>query len=117
MPVTTATSVMLSWMQPPFSFTVNNNLVRYTRVTGSGRQPLCDEFSDSDSEIDTSRSSDFGNLQEFSLYSVTVTVNFLSAAFGTVPSASADLEFTTDSAGMYVCCILFRIYPILGCSL
>ena len=103
----TATTVMLSWTMPPLSFPVNSFQLMLTRVTGSGQQ-LCGDFVDNRLEIVIGGSRNFSNLQESSVYSVRVTVNFQRATLGIVPSAFADIEFTTQSASKYCSYLMKR---------
>ena len=96
----TATSVTVSWTQPPFSFPVASYGVFVTRVTGSGPQQLCQIVSNvtrTHSANDTTEL--FEDLLELSTYRARVRVNFQSASFGSVPSVFAETEFTTQSAG------------------
>ena len=73
----TATSVTVSWTQPPFSFTPVGYVVTLTRVMGSG-QALCTTVEDSRTPVSTSATSlDFTDLEEFSTYAVTVTATIV----------------------------------------
>ena len=96
----TATSVNVSWTQPPFSFTPVGYTVALTRLTGS--QPvLCTGVDDSRSmEITMSdpTAAQFMSLHEFSSYRARVTANF--NAFGQSSRSSSTADFTTYSAGM-----------------
>ena len=103
----TATSVTVSWTQPPFSFTPVNYTVTLKRVTGSG-QALCANVEDSRSPISTSDTAqDFSNLEEFSTYRATVTARFME--FGLSLTTPASMEFitlVTGNMGIYCSGIL-----------
>ena len=85
-PSPTATSVTITWTQPEFSFPVVDYTVSLTRVTGSG-QVLCPSVMDSRPSVTTMAtvtSMEFTGLQEFSVYTVTVTAR-LTTTFGLMP--------------------------------
>ena len=94
----TTTSVTTTWTQPRFSLPV---AVTVIRVTGSG-QVLCPSFEEEDQSTTTSPSvttTTFTGLQEFSSYTVRITVNF-SPAFGLSSLiATESATFITLSSG------------------
>ena len=95
----TSTSVIITWTQPEFSLPVISYTVSLSRVTGSG-QALCTGYMDTRPSVTTMASvtsMNFMDLQEFSIYSVTVTARF-SASFSNSPK-TVSMEFTTPSAG------------------
>ena len=93
----TATSVSVSWEQPPFSLSPIGYTIGLTRDTGRG-QALCPDVEDDQQAVDTSVTTfNFTNLQEFSTYRVTVTARFM--AFGSSPLVPAIEPFMTPSAG------------------
>ena len=68
----TATSVTISWTQPPFSLSMDEYRVELRRVTGA--RQLCTMVEEYKSKMTTGISTvNFSNLQEFSIYSVTIT--------------------------------------------
>ena len=96
----TATSVTVSWTQPPFSFTPVNYIVTLTGVMGGG-QELCPTFEDDRSPIQkTATSHDFISLEEFSTYRITITARFMD--FGLSLTTPSSMEFMTLSAGSYI---------------
>ncbi len=94
----TATSVTVSWTQPPFSFTPVSYTVTLRRHTGSD-QVLCTGVEDSRAPITTAATSwTFSLLEEFSTYCVEVIARFMEFSLSvTVP---ATITFTTLSAGI-----------------
>ena len=93
----TATSVTISWTQPPFSLPMDEYRVELRRVTGA--RQLCQEIEDYKSKMITDISTvDFSNLHEFSIYSVTITVILPS---GFTATLTPTVEFTTKAAGTY----------------
>ncbi len=107
-PSLTATSVTVSWTQPPFSFTPVDYTVTLTRVTGSG---LCSTVEDNRPPVTITlpvTSMAFTDLQEFSVYTVTVTTRF--SEFGS--TASSNMDFTTPSARTYVALYLTYIHSL-----
>ena len=95
----TATSVTVSWTQPPFSFTPVGYSITVTRVTESDRV-LCTTI-DRKSITAISNSATFADLHEFSLYIVVVTARFREFGLISHITPSASKEFITLSAGMY----------------
>ena len=94
----TATSVTLSWTQPPFSLPMDEYRVELRRVTGA--RQLCTMVEDNKSKMTTGISTvEFTNLQEFSIYSVTITVTLPSGFNATL---APTVEFTTKAAGMTI---------------
>ncbi len=94
-PSLTATSVTVSWTQPPLSLTPVDYTVELMRVTGSG---LCTSVEDSRPQVTimpTVTSMEFTSLQEFSTYRVTVTARF--SGFGLSLTAPSSMQFTTLS--------------------
>ena len=89
----TATSVTITWSQPEGSLAADDYTISLQRLTGNNRQ-LCPTITDSRQMTITTTSMSFANLQEFSIYTVTVTAR----AFGT-PRTSTPHEFITTSAG------------------
>ncbi len=97
----TATSVTVSWTQPPFSFTPVDYTVTLTRVTGS-RQVLCSTVEDSRPPVTITppvTSMELTRLHRFSGYQVRVTARF-SNVFSLSPTSSSSMEFATLSACM-----------------
>ena len=92
----TATSVTITWSQPEGSLAADDYTISLQRLTGSNRQ-LCPTITDS-RQMTTTTTTEicFTNLQEFSIYTVTVTAR----AFGT-PRTSTH-EFTTLQIGKYI---------------
>ena len=95
----TATSVTLSWTQPPFSLPMDEYRVELRRVTDA--RQLCTMVEDNKSRMtgDNISTVDFSNLQEFSVYSVTITVIIPS---GFTATLTPTVEFTTKAAGMTI---------------
>ena len=91
----TATSATITWSQPEGSLAADDYIISLQRLTGSNRQ-LCPTITDNRQMTITTTSLSFTNLQEFSIYTVTVTAR----AFGT-PTTSTH-EFTTTSTGKYI---------------
>ena len=89
----TATSVTITWSQPEGSLAADDYTISLQRLTGNSRQ-LCPTITDSRQMTTTTTSMSFTNLQEFSIYTVTVTAR----AFGT-PRTSTPHEFTSISTG------------------
>ena len=92
----TATSVTVSWDQPPFSFTPVDYIVTVERVTGSG---LCPDMEDTKApmQFTTAMPLTFSQLQEFSTYWVEVAARF--NEFGSSPIVRPTETFMTPSAG------------------
>ena len=97
----TATSVTISWTQPPFSLPMDKYRVDLRRITGA--RQLCIDVEDYKSKMTTSGASissvDFSNLHEFSIYQVTIIVI---TASGFNATLRPTVEFTTMAAGMDV---------------
>ena len=91
----TATSVTITWSQPEGSLAADDYTISLERLTDSDRQ-LCPTITDSRQMTITTTSMSFTNLQEFSIYTVTVTAR----VFAT-PRTSTH-EFITTTAGMRV---------------
>ena len=92
----TATSVTISWTQPPFSLPMDEYRVELRRVTGA--RQLCTMVEDYKSKMTTGVSIvEFTNLHEFSIYGVTITVILPSGFSATL---TPTVEFTTKAAGM-----------------
>ena len=89
----TATSVIITWSQPEGSLAADNYTISLQRLTGNNRQ-LCSTNTDSRIINTTTASTSFINLQEFCIYTVTVTAR----VFGT-SRTSTPHKFTTTSAG------------------
>ena len=97
----TATSVTISWTQPPFSLPMDEYRVELRRVTGA-RQLLCAMIEDNMSKMTTGISTvEFTNLHGFSIYSITITVTLPSGFSATL---TPTVEFTTKTAGMSMQC-------------
>ena len=95
----TATSVAISWTQPPFSFIPVGYTVTLARVTGN-EQVLCSTVADSRPTMDSNVTAmEFTDLHEFSTYTVMVTPRF--SEFGDSITASSSARFTTLSAGKF----------------
>ena len=92
----TATSVTISWTQPPFSLSMDEYRVELRRVT-EARQ-LCTMVEDNRMTSGTS-AVDFFNLHEFSIYNVTITVILPS---GFTATLTPTVEFTTKATGMTI---------------
>ena len=94
----TATSVTISWTQPPFSLPMDEYRVELRRVT-SARQ-LCQVVEDDKFKITNGTPTvNFTNLHEFSIYNVTITVTLPS---GFTSTLTPTVEFTTKAAGMTI---------------
>ena len=94
----TSTSVTISWTQPPFSLPMDEYRVELRRVTGA--RQLCQVVEDYRSKMITGISTvEFTNLQEFSIYNVTITATLPS---GFNVTLTPTVEFTTNAAGMDV---------------
>ena len=93
----TATSVTLSWTQPPFSLPMDEyNRIELRRVTGA--RQLCTIVEDNTSKMTTGIPTvEFTNLHGFSIYSITITVTLPSGFNATL---TPTVEFTTKTAGM-----------------
>ena len=89
----TATSVTITWSQPEGSLAADDYTISLQRLTGSNRQ-LCPTITDSRQMTITTISTSFTNLQEFSIYTITVTAR----VFG-VSRTSTPHEFITISTG------------------
>ena len=90
----TATSVTITWSQPEGSLAADDYTISLQRLTDSNRQ-LCPTITDSRQMTTTTTLMSFTNLQEFSIYTVTVT----GRVFG-VSRTSNLYEFTTTPAGI-----------------
>ena len=86
------TSATITWSQPEGSLAADDYTISLQRLTGNNQQ-LCPTVTDSRQMTITTTSMSFTNLQEFSIYTVTVTAR----AFGT-PRISTH-EFTTLPTG------------------
>ena len=95
----TATSVTLSWTQSPFSLPMDEYRVELRRVTES--RQLCTMVEDDKSKMTKNGTPtvNFTNLQEFSIYNVTITV-ILPSGFTAILTPT--IEFTTKAAGMTI---------------
>ena len=93
----TATSVTIIWSQPEGSLAADNYTISLQQLTGNNRQ-LCPTNMDSRIINTTTTSMSFTNLQEFSIYTVTVTARVFGTSKTSIPH-----EFTTTSAGTYSC--------------
>ena len=94
----TATSVTVSWTQPPFSLPMDEYRVELRRVTNA--RQLCTMVEDSRSRTTSGTSTvDFSNLQEFSIYYVMITAILPSGFNATLTPTE---EFTTKAAGMTI---------------
>ena len=96
----TATSVTISWSPQPaqFHLPVVEYTVSLTRVTGSG-QALCPQVVGNRLTVTTSDNSmSFINLEEFSVYTVTVTTTF--SVFGSNITEVSEMMLATSSAGI-----------------
>ena len=92
----TATSVTISWIQPPFSLPMDEYRVELRRVTGA--MQLCQVVEDDKSKMMAGISTvEFTNLQVFSIYNVTITVILPSGLNATL---TPTVEFTTKAAGI-----------------
>ena len=89
----TATSATITWSQPEGSLAADNYTISLQRLTGSNRQ-LCPTITDNRQMTTTTTSISFTNLQEFSIYTVTVTAR----VFG-MSRTSTPHEFTSISTG------------------
>ena len=93
-----STSAFISWSQPPFSFPPVGYIVSVSRVTGED-QMYCTMIEDSKPPVNTtSLLVRWTELQEFSIYNVTVSAVFMEFGLSTV--ASASLLFNTHDASM-----------------
>ena len=91
----TATSVTISWTQPPFSLPMDEYRVELRRVTGA--RQLCTMVEDYRSKMTSSTSTvEFTNVHEFSIYNVTITVILPS---GFTATLTPTVEFTTKASG------------------
>ena len=96
--ILTATSVTISWTQPPFSLPMDEYRVDLRRVAGA--RQLCQKIKDYKFKMTTGIPTvEFTNLQEFSVYSVTTTVIIPS---GFTATLTPTVEFTTKAAGMTI---------------
>ena len=94
----TATSVTISWTQPPFSLPMDEYRVDLRRVTDA--RQLCKDVKDDKFKITNGTPTvNFTNLHEFSIYSVTITVTLPS---GFTATLTPTVEFTTKRAGMTI---------------
>ena len=90
-----------SWSPQPaqFRLPVVEYTVSLTRITGSG-QVICTQVMDSRPAVTTTDSSmSFTGLEEFSIYTVTVTTTF--NVFGSNMTEVAEMIFATPNAGMF----------------
>ena len=90
----TATSVTITWSQPEGSLAADDYTISLQRLIGSNRQ-LCPTITDSRQMTTTTltTSMNFTNLDEFSIYIVTVAARVFAV------SRMSTHEFTTTSAG------------------
>ena len=94
----TATSVTISWTQPPFSLPMDEYRVELRRVTDE--RQLCQVVEDDKFEITNGTSTvNFTNLQVFIIYNITITVTLPSGFDATL---TPTVEFTTKAAGMTI---------------
>ena len=94
----TATSVTISWTQPPFSLPMDEYRVDLRRVTDT--RQLCAMVEDNKSRMTTGVFTvEFTNLQVFSIYNITITVTLPS---GFTATLTPTVEFTTKAAGMTI---------------
>ena len=108
----TVTSVTISWTQPPFSLPMDDYRVELRRVTGA--RQLCQVVEDYKSKMTTGISTvEITNLQEFSIYSVTITVTLPSGYNATL---TPTVEFTTKAAGMTTFIEITYANSLLYCS-
>lgn len=108
-----ATSITISWILPdqPFLLPLVRRTVSLRRVIRRD-QILCPVFAHNIPTIttsDTSRS--FNDLEEFSVYEITVTSAFRSLDFLVQRNDTTDMKFTTLSAGICIfhcaaCCFI-----------
>ena len=103
----TATSVTITWSQSEGSLAADDYTISLQRLTGNNRQ-LCPTITDSRQMTITTTSMSFTNLQEFSIYTVTVTAR----AFG-MSKTSTPHEFTTTSTGT-VCQTQYIYFVLIG---
>ena len=102
----TATSVTISWTQPPFSLPMDEYRVELRRVTGT--RQFCQVVEDDKSKMTTDISTvEFTNLREFSIYNVTIT-DILPSGF--TATLTPTVEFTTKAAGNYDHTLKLNIY-------
>ena len=95
----TATSVTISWTQPPFSLPMDEYRVELRRITDS--RQLCMMVEDRKFKMTTGISTvEFTNLQEFSIYNITIIDIILSLMRFNV-TLMPTVEFTTKAAGTY----------------
>ena len=90
----TATSVTIGWFQPADNLAANNYTI-FLNLTDSNQQ-LCPTVEDSRQMTTNATSMNFIDLQEFNIYTVTVSAR----VFG-VTRTSTPHEFTTLPAGTY----------------
>ena len=89
----TATSVTISWTQPPFSLPMDEYRVELRRVTDA--RQLCTMVEDNKSRMTSGTATeDFSNLHEFSIYNVTINVTLPSGFTATLTPTG---EFTTKA--------------------
>ena len=94
----TATFVIISWTQPPFSLPMDEYRVELRRVTGA--RQFCQVVEDDKFKITNGTSTvNFTNLQVFSIYNVTINVLLPSGFNATL---TPTVEFTTKAAGMTI---------------
>ena len=93
----TAKSVTINWSQPEGSLEAEDYTIFLQRSIGNSRQ-LCLIITDSRRMIITTTTTSFTNLQEFSIYTVTVTARVFDVL------RTSTYEITTLSAGrLFVC--------------
>ena len=90
----TATSVTINWSHPEGSLEAEDYTIFLQRLVGNNRQ-LCPTITDSRQITITTTSTSFTNLQEFSIYTVTVTARVFDVL------RTSTYEITTLSAGSY----------------
>ena len=97
-----ATSAILLWSQPPFSYDPIEYALLVTRVTGDN-QRLCSNVKDSKPQVLTNSTTWLlDGLEEFSTYRATIMTRF--AVFGLSPVVSISHDFTTQSTGTKKIC-------------
>ena len=95
----TATSVSISWIQPPYSLLMDVYKVELRGETSRGIGELCAETQDYEFMEVTGPTAGFTDLMAFSVYTITITVISLSDGF-TPTLRLTHSEFTTMEAGM-----------------
>ena len=96
----TVTSVTISWTQPPLSLPMDEYRVELRRVTDA--RQLCTMVEDYKSKMTTGISTvEFTNLQEFSIYNVTINTDIMLSPMRFNVTLMPTVEFTTKAFGMY----------------